>query len=217
MLLALILLTAAAVAPSTSRWHVQGEPGAITSLTGIVRSGGRIVADRMVDDADKKRSERSILSRSKARSGTCAWAIDVRPFTRLRRFAKDGRLLWEWNVGLRNTALSLANPGDDDCLSPDGGRLLVTAYHYESDSIDPADPAPVELRDDGVIAVDHHPRFVAAKGARTGQEYGERHKTQLVGWRRGSPATLLFDVVTDADAPGGPKVTPDFVVLAGKH
>lgn len=217
MSLALLLLAAAAVAPSTSVWQVEGEPGAITSLTGTVKSGGRIVADRMVDDADRKRSEQSILSRSKARSGTCAWAANVRPFTRLRRFSKNGRLLWKWDIGREDQALSLPNTGEDDCLSPDGGRLLVTINQYEADPIDPSDRAAVVRMGDGVIAVDHKPRFVDAQGARTHRQFGDGHATQLVGWRRGSPATLLFEVVTDPDAPGGPKVTPDFVVLAGKR
>lgn len=214
MSLALLLLAAAAVAPSTSVWQVEGEPGAITSLTGVVKTGGRIVADRMVDDADRKRSEHSILSRSKARSGPCAWAANVRPFTRLRRFAKNGRLLWAWDIGREDRALGLPNTGKDDCLSPDGGRLLVTINQYESDPIDPSDRAAVVRMGDGVIAVDRKPRFVAAKGARTGQEYGEGHATQLVGWQRGRPATLLFEVVGDADAPNGPKVVPDQVDLS---
>jgi len=212
--LALLLLAAAAVAPSTSVWKVEGTPGAITSLTGIVKSGGRIVADRMVDDVDRKRSEQSILSRSQARSGPCGWAANVRPFTRLRRFAKDGRLLWTWDVAREDQALSLPNTGKADCLSPDGGRLLVTINQYGSGSSDASDRTAVVRMGDGVIAVDRKPRFVPAKGARTGQAFGDGHATELTGWQRGRPATLLFDVVSDADNPKGPKVVPDSAELS---
>ncbi|WP_010187515.1 hypothetical protein [Sphingomonas sp. PAMC 26605] len=217
MVLALLLLAAGAIAPSTSVWRIEGAPGAITSLTGIVKSGGRIVADRMVDDADRKRAEQSILSRWQARSGSCGWAANVRPFTRLRRFAKDGRLLWTWDVGREGQALSLPNTGKADCLSPDGGRLLVTINQYRSDSSDASGRAAVARMGDGVIAVDRRPRFVRAKGARTEQAFGDGPATALTGWQRGRPATLLFDVVGDADAAKGPKVVPDSAELSSPH
>lgn len=209
--LTIILLAATAIAPPATVWHMQGKPGAVTSVTGTVKTGGRIVADEMVDDPDLEDDERGILASGTFRPGTCSFASAVRPFRRLRRFAADGRLLWEWHVDRAQQALRL-HSGNGDCLSPDGGRLTVRSYLYN-----PADGEPVVALGEGVVAVDHKPRFVDAQGARTHQQFGDGHATQLVGWRRGSPATLLFEVVTDADTPGGPKVTPDFVVLAGKR
>lgn len=210
MVLALLLLAAAPVVPSTSVWQVEGEPGAITSLTGIVRSGGRIVADRLVDDPDLQASERSGLTSGHTRRGSCAWAAAVRPFTRLRRFARDGHLLWEWHVNREQQAVQLLANSDGDCLSPDGGRLLVTAHAYQPDDpgISPLGPA--------VVAVDHRPRFVDAIGARTHQRFESARGTFLVGWQRGKPATLLFEIESSAkvDAAGDPVAVPDRVDLS---
>lgn len=200
-----LLLAAAAVAAPTSQWRVAGTPGAVTSVTGIVKTGGRIVGDGMVSDPDLRASERAGLTFGHTPRGSCAWAAAVRPFTRLRRFARDGRLLWEWHVNREQQAVRLLANSDGDCLSPDGGRLLVTAHAYQPDDpgISPLGPA--------VVAVDHRPRFVDAIGARTHQRFESPRRTYLVGWQRGKPATLLFDVASETkfDKAGDPEVVPD--------
>jgi hypothetical protein len=181
------------VAPATTSWAVVGPPGAVSRLTGHVRSGGRIVADRFVSAPDLVRDERLTLTHTPARKGSCLWASGVRPFTRLRRFAADGHLVWEWHVDRVRQALRLNAPPSGDCLSPDGGRLTIGIY-----SFDPEDDGAATSLGEGVVAVDRHPDFVAATGRRTHQDYGDERITDLLGWKRGRPATLLFDVVSDA-------------------
>jgi hypothetical protein len=156
-----------------------------------VKTGGRIVADRFVADTDLVRDERLELTRTPARRGSCLRASGVRPFTRLRRFAADGHRIWQWHVDRIQQALRLSAPGAGDCLSPDGSRLTIRIY-----SFNPGDE-PVTSLGEGVIAVDRHPDFVAATGLRTHQEFDDARITDPIGWKRGRPATLLFDVVSD--------------------
>jgi len=193
--IALLLLLGAAtvppVAPPAATWEATGTPGAVSLLTGHVKTGGRIVADRFVSAPDLARGERLTLTQTSAKPGSCLWASGVRPFTRLRRFAADGHLIWEWHVDGVQQALRLSATRFGDCLSPDGGRLTVGIYSFDPDD------GPVSPMGEGVVAVDRHPDFVQATGMRTHQEFGDAHGSDLVGWKRGRPATLLFDVVSD--------------------
>lgn len=138
-------------------WSVQGRPGAVTSVVGRVRTGGRIVADRFVADASMVKDERGMFAGTPARRGSCAWVSAARPFTRLRRYAASGRLLWEWHVNRKEQAVRLHAVGEADCLSPDGGRLTVVSYRL-------APQEPVTALGNGIVAVDRLPRFVDAKG-----------------------------------------------------
>lgn len=201
MIHALVLAAAAQAAPPAATWTMDGPPGDVRSITGRVRTGGRIVADRFVGDVDSVNDEKQGLAHPDGPAGSCARAAAVRPFTRLRRFAADGRLLWEWRV-LRDTeqALRLLAPPPGDCLSPDGARLLVRSYSARAGE-------PASLLGGAVIAVDRRPRFVDAKGRRTGREFGPERTTAPSGWRRGANATLNFVVVD------GEHETPDEAVL----
>ena len=208
----LLLSTQGAVAPNTSVWRVQGKPGAIVRLTGRLRSGDTLVADRMVADRDRMDGERSELTNSPYKAGTCLWANAVRPFIRLRRFARNGKLLWEWRVGREQQALQLLSGEDGDCLSPDGRRLLVTINAYQ-----PEDPAANQLGP-AVVAVDHRPRFVDAIGARTHLGFASGRDTLVIGWQRGKSATLLFKIQNrdKLDTAGYPMIVSDSADLSRK-
>jgi hypothetical protein len=203
LLLALVAAAAPALAPPAATWKVTGKPGAVTLLVGQVKSGGRLVADGFVSQADLVDDERGSLTQSPAPHDSCTWAKGVRPFTRLRRFAADGRLLWEWHVDREQQALRLASSLDADCLSPDGSRLTVEIFHYAPDD-------PVTSMGRSVVAVDHRPRFVAGHGVRTHEDINDRD-ADFTGWKRGRPATLLFDVVSDE----GKTVVHDEAVMNG--
>ncbi|MBA2936131.1 hypothetical protein HZF05_18770 [Sphingomonas sp. CGMCC 1.13654] len=205
MALPLLLIATAAsasLAPPVSTWRIEGQPGAVTSVTGEIRTGGRLVGDQMVSDPDMITDERGIFGHAPVKPGGCGWASAVRPFTRLRRFAADGRLLWEWHVDREQQAIRLLGSQDGDCLSPDGGRLSVGIYRF-------APGEPVSALGQGVVRVDHRPDFVEAVGLRSHKAFGGGPDTDLVGWKRGSPATLLFDIVDDE----GKTVSHDQAVL----
>lgn len=191
MIISLLLAAASPqIAGPSAVWSIEGPPGAVRTVTGKVKTGGRIVADGFVNDQDSVADEKESMSRAKGPQGTCARAADARSFTRLRRFAADGRLLWEWNVK-RDTdqALRFLGPSSGDCLSPDGGRLLVSTYGGSNQS--------QELLGRAVVAVDRRPRFVDAKGRRTGEEFGTKRITTADGWRKGGDATLVFSIAHD--------------------
>lgn len=201
LLLALAAATTPPLAPPAATWQVHGAPGSVDLLVGHVKSGGRLVADGFVSQPDLVEDERGSLTQSPAPHGSCTWAKGVRPFTRLRRFAANGRLLWEWHVDREQQALRLASSWDADCLSPDGSRLTIEIFHY-----DPGDSAFSMGR--SVVAVDHRPRFVEGHGVRTHEDINAR-AVDFTGWKRGRPATLLFDVVSDE----GKTVVHDEAVL----
>lgn len=186
MIAALLL---AAAAPSAV-WSVDGQPGSVRTVTGKVRTGGRIVADGFISGSDAAAEEKSRMTADRGTPGSCASVARTRPFTRLRRYAADGRLLWVWNVQ-RDTeqALSLLAPAEGDCLSPDGGRLLVTSYNVSYDV--------ASMLGAAVTAVDRNPRFVDAKGRHTGEMFGTKKLTAAQGWRKGSDATLVFSIFTE--------------------
>lgn len=185
-MLAFLLAAAAAaaasqpVAPAAAVWSTTGSPGGVTSVVGRVRTGGRIVADRFVADARLAKEERGAFAGTPARRGSCAWASAARPFTRLRRFAANGRLLWAWRADREEQAIRLRATDQADCLSPSGGRLTVVAYRL-------APGEAVTPLGDAVVAVDRRPRFVKAE--RVGSP-----EADIVGWRRGAPATLLVEM-----------------------
>jgi len=206
LLLALAAAATPPLAPPAATWQVHGAPGAVTLLVGRVKSGGRLVADGFVSQRDLIDDERGSLTQSPAPHDSCTWAKGVRPFTRLRRFAADGRLLWEWHVDREKQALRLASSLDADCLSPDGSRLTIEIYRYGPDVYGLDDPVTSMGR--AVIAVDHRPRFVEGRGARTHEDIDAR-AVDFTGWKRGRPATLLFDVVSDE----GKTVVHDEAVL----
>jgi hypothetical protein len=185
--LVLLLLTAAQAAPAAATWRIEGAPGAVRAIAGTVRTGGRIVADGFVDDAESVRRERAALADPRAPAGSCDRAAGARPFTRLRRFAADGRLLWAWRVSDEEQALRLLAGTPGDCLSPDGGRLLVVSHRL-------APGEPVYELGVAVVAVDHDPRFVEAKGRRTGEAPGILRRLSTLAWRRGGEATLDFTI-----------------------
>lgn len=203
-MLELLLLSAAplAAAPPAATWKVEGAPGAVRTIVATVRTGGRLVADGFVDDPAAIRSEKQDLSTTDAPPGSCARAAQARPFTRLRRFAADGRLLWSWRVADQEQALRLLAGWPGDCLSPDGGRLLVTSYRF-------VPRQPVSELGGAVIAVDRRPRFVEAVGARTGQSLDDLRKVSDFAWKRGADATLLLTLVED----GAKNEVTDRVVL----
>jgi hypothetical protein len=185
LILALVLLPAPAaaqqVAPPSATWSITGTPGAIVSLAARMRDGSRIVADRFVRDARLARDEQGQFAQTPNRRGGCAWASAARPFTRLRRYAASGRLLWEWRVYREQQALRLAAVGTADCLSPGGTRLTVVSYRLAPDE-------PVSAMSGyGVVAVDRRPRFVDVP------EINVRD-ADITGWLRGAPATLLFGI-----------------------
>lgn len=192
MMLALVLAAAAQnIAPPAAVWTITGPPGAVRSVTATVKTGGRIVADDFVRDAALAGQEKRLLAQAEPRRGSCARAAAVRPFTRLRRYASNGRLLWTWNVAREEQALRLLSPAPGDCLSPDGGRLLVVSYRL-------APGEPMTELGGAIVAVDRRPRFVKATGRRSGEDFGELNRTASLGWRRGSDATLVFYLVQDA-------------------
>ena len=203
-----MLLAAAAsqVAAPAARWTIDGQPGAVRSVTAAVKTGGRIVADGFVADAAAARAEKSELATTKAPAGSCAWAAAVRPFTRLRRFARDGRLLWQWRVSGEQQALRLLSGWPGDCLSPDGGRLLVVSYRL-------APGEPVSELGGAIVAVDRRPRFVEATGRRTGEVFGRLQALSDYGWRRRGDATLAFTIYDE----GTGRETPDEAVLGRRR
>lgn len=188
MILAFLLAAASPIAPPVAAWSIEGSPGAVHTVSGAVKTGGRIVADRFVSDPDLAQLEKDNLAGGDPPpKGSCRLAGSVRPFKRLRRFAANGRLLWEWNTDKDQGtahALRFLNPGTGDCLSPDGARLIVSIYSI-------ADGHPW-LMGDGVAAVDRNPRIVPTVGKRSGEDFGTKNRTGAWGWRRGSDATLLF-------------------------
>lgn len=203
MTLAGVVLAAALsqAAPAAAVWQTEGLPGGVRAITGFVKSGGRLVADRFVADRSAAREEAVALRADRSLAGSCARAAYVRPFTRLRRFAADGRLLWTWAGSGTATAVRLMADPAGDCLSPDGGRLLLTVFTTQGGSASEVDGR--------VLAVDRHPRFVPAIGRRTGQPFGALRQMGTAYWRKGGDATLVFTLY---DTTTG-KETPDLVVL----
>ncbi|WP_375404246.1 hypothetical protein [uncultured Sphingomonas sp.] len=183
MTLAFLLAAATAaqpIAPAAAVWSTIGPPGGVTSVVGRVRTGGRIVADRFVADARLAKEERGAFAETPARRGSCAWASAARPFTRLRRFAGNGRLLWTWRADREEQALRLHATNAADCLSPSGGRLTVVSYRL-------APGEEVTPLGNAVVAVDRRPGFADAKGI------GSR-EADIIGWRRGAPSMLLVEM-----------------------
>ncbi len=198
-MLSLLLLAAVAPrpAPPAATWKVEAAGGTVHTIIASVKTGGRLVADGFVSDGDAIHSEKQELAGTKAPIGSCARASHARPFTRLRRFAADGRLLWTWRPSAEQQALRLLGGSPGDCLSPDGGRLLVVSYRF-------APGEPVSELGGAVVAVDRRPGFVEAKGARTGESLDDLRKLSSIGWKRGADATLtffLYDQDTDKEAP----------------
>lgn len=202
MLVALLAASAPQAAPVAAIWKIEGPPGQIRSVTGFVKTGGRIVADQFIKDRAAAREEAAGLGEDRSPAGSCARAGYARPFTRLRRFAASGRLLWTWDVSREGMAVRLMGGSSGDCLSPDGGRLLLVTYTTE------AGP-PLKEVNGRVLAVDKRPRLVEANGQKTGLPFGTLRQMSDAYWRRGGDATLYF---TNYDVSTG-KETPDIVVL----
>lgn len=191
MILALILAASSPIAAPAAVWTVDGEPGSIRRITGKVKTGGQIVADGFLNDAESAADEKRQFAYADGPAGSCARAAAARPFTRLRRFAANGRLLWEWRVSKKSgQALRLLAVPPGDCLSPDGGRLLVSSYGV-------TEYPPPALLGAAVIAVDRRPRFVDVKGRHTGETFGANRITAPDGWRGGGDATLLFSLISE--------------------
>lgn len=195
MLITMLVLLAsvpdgAPVAPAAATWTLSGTPGRVTALTARIKTGGRLVADGFVNDASARTEERSALAQTQARRGSCSWAAAARPFTRLRRFAANGRLLWTWNAGGQDTTVQLMAPDGADCLSPDGRWLLARLWYR----LRPGNSVAEAV---GVVALELRPAVGVVNGARTGEVLGRPSVTDPVGWRAGKPATLMFDVTTD--------------------
>ena len=189
-------------APPAAIWKVETAGGKVRTIIADVKTGRRLVADGFVDDDEAIRSEEQALAGPQAPIGSCARASYARPFTRLRRFAVDGRLLWTWRPSAEEQALRLMGGWPGDCLSSDGGRLLVVSYRFSPGR-------PVSELGGAVIAVDRRPGFVETRGARTGEGLDDLRKLSTIGWKRGADATLTFAVYD----PETGKETPDQIVL----
>lgn len=202
LLVAWLAVASPQAAQAAATWTVDGPPGAVRQITGAVRAGGRIVADRFVGSPVERREEAAAFRADRSPRGSCARAASARPFTRLRRFAADGRLLWTWGLSGDGAAVRLMAGDGGDCLSPDGGRLLLIGFMIQADAV-------LKEVDGRVLAVDRRPRFVAANGQRTGQPFGALRQMGSAYWRRGGDATLVFTLYDTATG----KETPDLVVL----
>ncbi|MGC1301322.1 MAG: hypothetical protein WA840_03005 [Caulobacteraceae bacterium] len=172
-------------AVQTATYTVQVEHGQVRSLEIHPKAGGRLVADRFVNDAQSRKEEARDLPyefcQTAACRSTCNYAQLTRPIRRLSRYDANGRLVWRWQ-GQGAGAIGLIAHRDADCLSPDGRYLTVLMYELEDDD---TYGAFTQLLGPAVLDL-HGPRFVGARGLGS-------NKDLVIGWKPDAPSILIVD------------------------